>query len=95
VDAPRGTMIMVLSDDATSNELQAVYKDLERAYQGRIRFEKYRFEDSKNKPLLEKYNIEDAPIAVFLNKEGQSVDRMEDFLDCRPTLKEKLNALLN
>ncbi len=95
VDAPRGTMIMVLSDDATSNELQGIYKDLERAYQGRIRFEKYRFEDSKNKPLLEKYNIEDAPIAVFLNKEGQSVDRMEDFLDCRPTLKEKLNALLN
>jgi hypothetical protein len=95
MDAPHGTFIMVLSDDAMSNELQTVYKDLERAYHGKIRFEQYRFEDTKNKPLLEKYNIEDAPIAVFLNREGHTVDRMEDFVDCRPTLKEKLNALLN
>jgi tetratricopeptide (TPR) repeat protein len=95
VGAPKPTLVMFLTDDTMSLELGAILKDLQSKYSGKIKFQEFRFEDAKNKPEIEKYNIEGAPIAIFLNKEGQTVDRMEDFVDCRPIFKEKLEALLN
>jgi len=90
----RPTLILFLNDDPTSNELGPILQEFERKYRGQVRLLRYRVEDAKNRTEVEKYNIDDVPAAVFLDKEGRDVERMTDFSDARSDFATKIDALL-